>query len=231
MQGICARSISPVVLSALLAAAGCAYRPYLVPAANIPTAPNNAKTGVAEAAGVRIEANGDAWTGQPSNLGRLITPVLVTVQNKSGKPLRIQYKDFKLTGSPGFNSVALPPFKITGSVPSAPVEVTTPGFGYDGFQLAPYYGSYYPGLGLWDGPFDDDYSFYTTYFAQWPVQLPTKEMIRRAIPEGVIAEGGRLSGFLYFSKVPQGDKSVTLAESLVDAKTGRLLGPSACLLW
>jgi hypothetical protein len=49
-------------------------------------------------------------------------------------------------------------------------------------------------------------------------------MIRRAVPEGVLADGGRLSGFLYLPKVPRGDKSVTLELRLADAKTGVSFG-------
>jgi hypothetical protein len=207
-----------------VAAAGCNRRPYLVPALAAPTAAGNPKTAIGEAAGVQIEANGDDWTGRPSNLPHVLTPVLVAVQNQSGKPLGIRYRNFKLEGAGGFNSAALPPFRITGSVPSTPVPVTTATFGYEGFWLAPQYGPYYPGLDMWSGPFDDDFPFYSTYFAEWPVRLPTRDMVKRAIPEGVLANGGHLSGFLYFLRAPREDKSVTLELQLVDAKTGASFG-------
>jgi hypothetical protein len=220
MRGRCARLAAPGVLSAMLvAAAGCRYQPYLVPAPGVPRPTPAGKTGIAEVSGVRLEADGDAWQGRPINLEDAITPVLVKIQNQSGKPLRTRYKEFTLTGSSGFTSAALPPFKITGSVPSAPVAAVTPAFGCDGFLLAPYYGPFYPGFGVWGGPFDYDYPFYATYYAQWPVSLPTKDMIANGIPEGVLSSGGHLNGFLYFPKVPKSVKNVTLEVPLVDANT------------
>jgi hypothetical protein len=33
------------------------------------------------------------------------------------------------------------------------------------------------------------------------LELPTSDMLQRALPEGVLAPGGRISGFVYFDHV------------------------------
>ncbi len=195
-----------------------------MPAPTAKTLAGNKEVAVSQAAGARIEADGKAWSGEPANLPSAIAPVKVTITNDSGRPLRIRYRDFSLTTASGFTSLALPPMKITGSVPSEPVAVTTPAFGWSGYRLAPYYSPWYPGFGVWGGPFAWDFPYYTTYYAQWPVSLPTEDMVRRAIPEGVLNNGGRVEGFLYFPQVPQGTDRANLSVTLVDARTGERFG-------
>jgi hypothetical protein len=207
--------------------AGCSHKTYFVPAPTAKTLESDNKVAVSQAAGVRIEADGKAWSGEPVNLQSAIAPVKVAVTNNSGRPLRIRYRDFSLTTGSGFTSLALPPMKITGSVPSELVPVTTPVFGWRGYRLAPYYSPWYPGFGVWNGPFAWDFPYYTTYYAQWPVSLPTEDMIRKVIPEGVLNDGGRVEGFLYFPQVPEGTDRANLSDTLVDARTGQRFGVMA----
>ncbi len=54
--------------------------------------------------------------------------------------------------------------------------------------------------------------------------LPSREMMERALPEGVVDSGGRVSGFLYFQHVDRREAQVSLEMKLVDAKTGESLG-------
>ena len=53
----------------------------------------------------------------------------------------------------------------------------------------------------------------------WKERLPTKEMLRRAIREGVVADGHKIAGFVYFKKIEPGMADVTLRVDLVDAVT------------
>jgi hypothetical protein len=54
--------------------------------------------------------------------------------------------------------------------------------------------------------------------------LPTKSMLRRGIPEGVVNNGGFIRGFLYFQKPSSGDHSLEFTAKLVDARSGQQLG-------
>lgn len=75
--------------------------------------------------------------------------------------------------------------------------VIVPQFGWGGYYVAPYWGYAYPGLGWWPYGWAPNYRYYDGY---WPsmqrVQLPTQSMLQKAIPEGVISNGGYVSGFL-----------------------------------
>jgi hypothetical protein len=76
------------------------------------------------------------------------------------------------------------------------------------------------------GPFDFDWDYYPTYYRVWGVHLPTRDMIRHAIPEGVLENGGRLSGFLYFPKVDRRhqEEGLKFSIDLVDASTQEHIG-------
>jgi hypothetical protein len=49
-------------------------------------------------------------------------------------------------------------------------------------------------------------------------------MLRRALPEGTLEDGGALDGFLYFQDVGEREGRVTLEARLVDARTGEQFG-------
>jgi hypothetical protein len=204
--------------------AGCGNRPSLVPAPTAKTLVGDGKIAVARDAGVQVEADGKAWSGEPSNLESAIAPVKVTLRNNSGRPLRVRYADFTLATVDGFSSAALPPMKISGTLPGEPIAVTRPVYGWKGYWLGRYYSPWYPGYGVWGGPFAWDFPYYTTYYARWPVALPTEDMIRKAIPEGVLSSGGSVEGFLYFPQVPEGVERANLVTTLTDARTGQEFG-------
>src|SRR6202022_4040099 len=105
------------LLAATLASLGiaaCAHEPVLRPAPGTPVEPGNQNVALTEVAGVGISVAGDAWKGDPPNLGEMFTPVQVTIVNNSGKTLRVSYRDFSLTGNSGFTYAAIPPLKAKG---------------------------------------------------------------------------------------------------------------------
>jgi len=169
-----------------------------------------------------VEANGK-WSGVPSDLPKFLTPARLTVTNHSGVPILVRYRDFDLRSSTGVTFKALPPFQIRGTATQT-VPVTAPGFAYSGFAIAPYYAPWYPGFGVWGGPFWYDWPYYSTYYAEWPVSLPTQDMIEQAIPEGVLDNGGEVSGYLYFHKVPSKAESADLYVKLINARTDQQFG-------
>ncbi len=213
-----------IALVLALIGAGCASKTRLLPAPTARTLADKKEVAVAQAAGVQVDADGKAWSGEPANLDAAIAPIKVEITNNSGRPLRIRYKDFTLTSGLRFTAAALQPRKISGNVPGESVAVTRPYYGWYGYGLTPYYGPWYPGFGPWYGPYAWDFPYYTTYYTQTPVALPTEDMVRKAIPEGVLNSGGRVEGFLYFPQVPEGAGQATLSADLVDARTGHQFG-------
>jgi len=49
-------------------------------------------------------------------------------------------------------------------------------------------------------------------------------MLKQALPEGTLAPGGSISGFLYFQGITERERQVTLQARLVDAETGEKFG-------
>ena len=117
---------------------------------------------------------------------------------------------------------ALPPLEIEGSV-QEPVQEA---FGYRGFVGAPHYAGRYRHFPLHAGPYPYDPFYYDTYYDYWAeIDLPTQEMIGRALPEGVLEPGGYVQGWLYFEKVSDDASSrVVFRADLVDQASGRTFG-------
>ncbi len=170
---------------------------------------------VATDAGVRVVAEGDAWTSRPANLANEVTPFLVHVTNNGTQPLLLRYRSFRLVTPSGATYFALPPFQIGGSV----ARTVTPAYAYSGFTVAPYLSRYYPAVEV-ANPFMADEPYYNTY---WPliqrISLPTGDMVQEALPEGVLAPGGTVSGFLYFQKVDPKAARVRVLLDLLNAST------------
>lgn len=215
----------PAVVALLVVLGACAHSPVLKPQASVPRAPGAQDVALADLAGVRVLVAGDAWKGDPSNLSDVFTPVHLTVENHSGKAVRIGYSDFALIGASGFRYAPIPPMLVRGVV-TAPAPVA-PRFYYNGFFVAEHYWPYYPGMARWTYPFPYDPLYYDQYYGYWQEPLPTRDMLAEALPEGAIQDGGRIAGFLYFQGVGKKEPRVNFEMNLVDASNGQAFGKVA----
>jgi hypothetical protein len=231
---------------------GCATTPVLKPAPGDTLAPGKQSTVQADVAGVVVFIDGNAWKGDPTNLGDLFTPVMVTIQNNSGKSVRVSYPDFSLSSSTGFTSTAIPPIKAKGQVSRAdpsssklPVQLAVyepdglgqgalsgrvrlagfeHGFDHDRFMVAPHFAGFYPGMEAWPYSYPYDPFYYDSLYASWPEKLPTQDMLSKALPEGVVQNNGKISGFVYFKAVGSQESTVTFGMNLADATNGQSIG-------
>lgn len=215
--------LSMIGFCVVLLTAGCAMGPELSPAPGADRVAGHEDAAVREVAGVRTVVQADAWTGTPAILPEL-TPLQISIENNSGRPLRIQYHQFALVAPSGRRYAALPPYKIEGTaVTSAPLMA--PVFPYRNFSFAPYYNPGALGLTGWPGPFPYDPVYASHYYGLWQTPLPTEDMLEKALPEGVLAEDGYLrSGFLYFEAVDEDLSRVDFTFELVDATSGERFG-------
>lgn len=219
-----------LTLTLALFAAGCASGgANLDPAPSANEAPAAEEAVVRNVNGVEMTVQAGAWAGE-EGVTQDVTPLQVTLNNGSSDSVAVRYRNFSLIAPDGQRYAALPPFSVQGTVDMRETEpVADPGFTYDGFGVAPSYGGYYSGgVGVYDtyGYSAYDTGYYGTYADYWDnVQLPTREMIARALPEGVVEPGGRVQGFLYFEKV-DGDAvpRVRFRADLQDAGGGRTFG-------
>ncbi|HEY3444892.1 MAG TPA: hypothetical protein VGK67_00955 [Myxococcales bacterium] len=217
-----------LLLAAGLALPGCASRLALAPGPGAQAVADDPFAATAEVGGLRATVEG-RWKGEPPSLGDYVTPVRVTLENRSGAPVRLRYQDFTLTSRNGVTAHALPPFKIQRAGFGGAYAVA-PFWPHEHFWLAPPYGPYYPGWALWTGPFAWDYPYYELYFGRWELSLPTRDMLQKAMPEGVLEGGGKATGYLYFQRV-QGEPGtevqfrIHLVDANTEAEIGRLVIP------
>jgi len=213
------RSPIRIAFAALLSAlaAGCVHAVVLQPAAPAQVVPGQPNVASAEAGGIRVTVNGSPWRGAPNDLSDVVTPLLVTLENHSGAPVDVRYQDFSLGTPSGMQASALPPFHIQrpGVAFASPYPYPS-----SGFFIGPPWAGLYPGFGAWGGPWDYDPFYYDSFFPAWQAPLPTKDMLQKALPEGVLQNGGRITGYVYFQHVQDLRRApeVTFNATLVNAE-------------
>lgn len=191
-----------------------------MPAPGARTLPSKARVAQERVAGVDVQVDSSAWKW--GDVEDVLAPVRVTIHDGTARPLRLTYQEFTLGGPSGFRLAALPPYQVAAQSPT-PVDPLWEG---DGFLYAPWAVRFYRGGAPWGGPFPYDPDYYDALWGSWPAQLPNQDVLRRALPEGVLQPGGTVSGFLYFQDQPKGT-ALTFLGTLVDANSGRILGTVA----
>lgn len=199
---------------------GCAHIAKLTPAPGVETLnqPYTAKVSHAE---IEMKVETDAWQDFPRNLNKELIPVRIRLENHSTHPLRIQYGLFSLEYADQ-HFAALPLFSIQRTITVKNPNYLPRFIGsefYVARYAAPYYDRAYPVV---DFPYDAYY--YDRYYPYWEVQLPTKDMIEHAIPEGVLYPKGFVQGFLYFQKPPKRSRNLNLKLNLLDQTSAEKFG-------
>lgn len=176
-----------------LALLGCGHG-MLVPAPSaqvISGAPNAAYSA---AAGVGCSADVGAWPERAKEVPTQVVPVKIRIKNHSGKAIRLLAEDFVLVGKNGrsYRPVPVLPLDPNGLPRLNPIYAATK------FYVAPIFRSAYPTFEPWSSQLARDAALYDRQFHRWGKQRPTPEMVRMALPEGVLDDGGAISGFLFF---------------------------------
>jgi hypothetical protein len=164
-----------------------------------------------------------SWQGDPQTLEQVLTPVRISIENEGDHTVSLRYQNFTLSNPAGARSTALPPFNIRGTVNTNDAPIS-PAFRYRGFMAYPGYRFYGPSFGYWTDNWGWDDRWYANSYGFWQRELPTADMLRQAIPEGVLNAGGELDGYLYFQKIPDNATAVQLEVVLMDARDHRQFG-------
>lgn len=167
-------------------------------------------TALASDAGISVAIDYREWPGE-ARITEDVTPLRVAIDNFSDEPITVRYGQFMLLGTSNTTYHALAPFEIDGAVIAKPVKVPQllhPQIEHRRFRVYDPYRSVYPRLDPFTGSYQDPY--YSRQPIHWPRhELPTDEMLERALPEGVIEPQGRLAGYLYFERVDDDEPGVS----------------------
>jgi hypothetical protein len=212
--------------------AACVHEPVLKPASSAQSVAGKQNTAFADVAGVRVLVAGDAWKGRRSSPADQLTPIQVTVENHSGRALRIRYQDLSLHGGTGASYAPLAlarenAYRFGSLMRTAAyqpmavyVPVTARCDKQEGLVDAPYLAYSYPG----PSPFRSSVFAYGEGDPSCAQAVPTGEMLAEALPEGSVQDGARAAGFLYFEGVGNRESTVQLGMNLVDANSGQPFG-------
>ncbi len=206
----------PLILGA------CAARSQLSPSQSVNRVDGNPNAAVVSTGGVEILTNTDAWSGDPRQFNRLL-PILVVITNDSDVPLRVRHSDFSLVTSAGERVTATTPFDLD------IVEVEaydTPIYPYAALShraYSPYRVSSFSRFGHY-GRFGHSggfgYHFGSLYYSPFRrIELPTTDMVAKALPERILEPGERTSGFLFFKEFSHDFDRVEFEVELVNAET------------
>lgn len=224
------RCLLPVgcLLAVALSLAGCrTTEPVLLPAPGTGVGPR----ATVEMQGVRIQAQGSAWTGAPG-VSDAVTPIRVAIENRREEALLVRSGDAMLRDAAGNEYAALPLFAFAEGengalLPDrAATPVVSPLFHHNsGFRVPQVVAALYPSLPTTANAHAVDWAHHARHgTALRAFGLPTSDMLRLGLPEGMFAPGGQASGFVYFEKLGSAVGRVTLHVTVRRATDGEPLG-------
>lgn len=213
-----------IASSALFLAACSRTVANLSPAPGVAVVPGPGAGASTTVDSVQVIARAQAWKGNPSDLSTKVTPLLLELQNNGNRDVLLRYNQISLTDADGHRFNVMPPYDINATLTQA-YTIENPFYGFRGYEVAPYLARWYPRMLRYRGAFAYDPAYYSPYITRYEqVQLPTADMIQRALPEGVLSPKGHAEGFVYFEALHRDARTLTLAMNLVDANSGSVIG-------
>src|SRR5262249_4071032 len=153
----------------------------------------------------------------PAELGRLVTPVRVSLVNRGDVPVRVDVRRFSLALPEGGRLAAALPAEVRGPTAALPPAALP----HAGTALGPTRENAGPGWGLNEPALDPRADTALEPERTWA--LPSADMLALALPEGLLAPGRAISGFVYFERAPRRVSEVTLTWPIEDVE-GETLG-------
>ena len=168
---------------------------------------------------VTISAN--TWQGKPQNLSGYLTPLFIEINNNTDKPIVIGYNDFVLIDQNRNQYNVLIPDIASDIIaqksrnkwyfrPSISIGIGTGGYYRRGYGYG--IGYYNRGYPYYRSPFYWPYNsaFYSDYYDSYYYNQDYSDIFTHALVPGVIRPNAKLSGFVYFNKLPSNIRSFNL---------------------
>lgn len=212
---------SNIWITALLLAgtSACGAHRTLVPAKEARTLSDAPEAAFAVESGVRCSVNGLAWPENGRQLPDSIVPIKVRVRNSGNKPIRVLYEAFVLRGGSGrkYRPVPVVPLNQK-ALKRQKINLV---YASSNFYVARRFRGMYSGLEPWSDRMSRDEALYQRQYLRWGEYRPGRDIMRMALPEGVLAEGGVISGYLFFENPVSREGDVSFEAQFHDANAGK----------
>ena len=185
---------------------------------------------------VQVTVSSDSWVGSPE-VRNEVTPLKITVANNNENPIKITYDNMKLVSEDSTVFTALPIYNLIGTVNDVQLApehnvIVESEIDHDRFYIYPMYTRVYNNIPITDYKYFEDPSYYSQYYSEWnETGMPTAGMRNLALPEGILDNGGSISGFVYFQKVDADVESVELSMDIINAENNEVLGNIQLPFW
>lgn len=200
------QNLKPVLIITLLTLilTGCVYNGSLFNKTRVYYLPEEIKTDY-NGKVVNFTIRTNYWYGSPKNIARYALPVYLSVENGTDTPIIIEPEDIVLFDGSRNQYNVLSPDDVANIVVSSEssgytriypsISVGIGGFYNHGYYYGHHYYPYY--RNPW---FYDDYPFYDYPRAYYRPDY--KDIYTEAFQPGKVMPNARLSGFVYFKKLP-----------------------------
>ncbi len=139
--------------------------------------------------GLVISVKTNSWDYSPSDLGSYVLAILLEVENKSKEAVGIRREDVFLLDKEGNQYNPLQPGDV--------LNMLRGGYG-GGISFS---------IGYWSHPFG---LWWSPYYAFPPSERVYPDIVNRAFTFGEVQPGAKMKGFVYFPKMPEDVKDLTL---------------------
>lgn len=206
----------------LIFTSSCVYNGSMFSQSRVFYTPEEIKTDNTER-DVNFTIRPNYWFGSPKNIRKYALPVYISVQNGTDKPIIIQREDIILLDDARNQYNALSPDDVANILlssersgyariyPSISIGIGggyyNQGYYYHGYHHRPYY---------WNSWFYD-YPFYDYPRAYYRPDY--KDIYTEALQPGKIMPDAKLSGFVYFKKLPDITEEIILQISYSSEET------------
>ena len=186
---------------------GCGHG-TLVPASSASVVPNAPTAAYSVAEGVRCSANVGAWNGREDEIPSFVVPGQGSDQERQRGPIPRAYEDFALVGRKGRSYRPVPVLPMDADARKR-IPKLAPIYAASKFFVAPGFHDVYATLEPWTAPLERDDELYERLFRRWGKQPPALDVLRVALPEGVLDDGGVVTGYLFFESPLDKEDRVT----------------------
>jgi hypothetical protein len=140
-----------------------------------------------------------------------------------GTAVRILHEAFAFKGTGGRVYEPRPVVPLDHDPPNNSGGTITSVFTPRNFFVEIRYRDVYICCDAWPAPLPRDERWYAKQYRAWENEPPTREMKCASLPEGVLADGGVITGYLYFDDVTRKEKDVMFQARMEDSERGDLV--------